>query len=328
MLFINIGKLTYAAHIIQNRSAAITKAACAIEGQRRWAVTGTPIQNRLTDLASLFQFLQIYPYSNPIVFDCEILRRWQTNDKEGCLRVKTLVNFITLYRTKSIINLPPRSDLVHYLDFNPAEHQLYENTRVRTQQVVEDAIGNPRKGIYINALQWLTKLRLICNHGKMQKMVDTTFAKGSWSPAKAQNAFESMLNVGNALCAMCGLNLADATLEDVSANATELPQPKLSECLHLVCGSCLTEETESAAATPTGTSISRSIPIATEVKRCSVCPEIVQCRGYKVSFTPVMSLPSASSPSKQLPIMSSQDTPTKILGLLASLKSFRSGEKR
>jgi SNF2 family DNA or RNA helicase len=296
------------AHIIQNRSAAITKATYALEAQHRWAVTGTPIQNRLTDLASLFKFLRIYPYSNLSVFDREILRAWQKNDNEGCLRVKSLVNFVTLYRTTAVISLPPRSDLVHYLDFNPAENQLYERTKIRTQQVVKDAIGNPRKGVYMNALQWLTQLRLICNHGTMhlQRLAETAYAKGSWSLSKAQDMFESMLDAGNALCAMCSLNLADATLEDVSANATELPQPKLSECLHLVCGSCLTEETESA--------------------RCPVCQPITHCRGYKVSFSPTVSSPSSSA--KALPTMSAEDTPTKVLALLASLKSFRLGGKR
>ncbi|KAG4441377.1 hypothetical protein IFR05_003134 [Cadophora sp. M221] len=288
---------------------------------------GTPIQNRLTDLASLFQFLQIYPYSNPSVFDREILRSWQKNDKEGCLRVKTLVNFVTLYRTTAVISLPPRNDLVHYLDFNPTETQLYKSTKIRTEQVVKDAIGNPRKGVYMNALQWLTKLRLICNHGTMQqqKMAETAFVKGSWTAIKAQTTFEGMLDIGNALCAMCGLNLA--TLEDVSANDTELPPPKLSECLHLVCGSCITEETDTAVSTPTAAPMSKVTLTAAETRKCSVCPEYVQCRGYKVSFAHATPPSGASSPSKKLPHMSAGDTPTKVLALLASLKTFRVGEK-
>lgn len=319
---------TIIAHIIQNRSAAITKAACAIGSQHRWAVTGTPIQNRLTDLASLFQFLQIYPYSNPSVFDREILRSWQKNDKEGCLRVKTLVNFVTLYRTTSVLSLPPRNDLVHYLDFNPAENELYENTKIRTQQIVKDAIGNPRRGVYMNALQWLTRLRLICNHGTMQqqRMAESTFAKGSWTASKAQTAFESMLDIGNTHCAMCGLDLA--TLEDISVNDSELPSPKLSECLHLVCGFCLTEETETPASTPPVIPAPKVTPTAAETRKCSVCPEFVQCRGYKVSFARVISPLAASSPSKKLPQMSAADTPTKVLALLGSLKALSEGEKR
>jgi hypothetical protein len=60
---------------------------------------------------------------------------------------------VTLYQTTVVISLLPRSDLVHYLDFNPAKNHLYESTKVCTQQVVKDAIGNPRKEVYINALQ-------------------------------------------------------------------------------------------------------------------------------------------------------------------------------
>jgi SWI/SNF-related matrix-associated actin-dependent regulator of chromatin subfamily A3 len=204
--------------------------------------------------------------------------------------------------------MPHRSDLVHYLDFSPAENRLYEETRIRTREVVNDAIENPQKGLYMNALQWLTQLRLICNHGTMhhQKMATAACARGSWSLSKAQEMFESMLDAGNAFCAMCSLNLADATLGDFSTNNTELPGPRLSKCLHLVCGSCLTEETGST--------------------RCPICQPIAHCQGYKVSFTPTVS--STLSLTKALPTMSSMDTPTKVLALLASLKSFRLGEKR
>ncbi|KAL5313424.1 hypothetical protein ACEPPN_019157 [Leptodophora sp. 'Broadleaf-Isolate-01'] len=157
-------------------------------------------------------------------------------------------------------------------------------------------------------------------------MAETAFAKGAWTAIKAQTAFENILDIGNALCAMCGLNLA--TLEDISANDTELPPPKLSECLHLVCGSCITEETDTAVSTPTAMSTPKVALTAVEMKKCSVCPEYVQCRGYKVSFAHATPSSTVSSPSKKLPQMSAGDTPTKVLALLASLKTFRVGEKR
>lgn len=120
---------------------------------------------------------------------------------------------------------------------------------------------------------------------QQQKMAETAFVKGSWTAIKAQTTFESMLNIGNTLCAMRGLNLA--TMEDISANNTELPPPKLSECLHLVCGSCITEETDTVSI-PTSTATPTPTPkvklTAAEMKKCSVCPEYVQCRGYKVSY--------------------------------------------
>ncbi|PQE05627.1 hypothetical protein CJF30_00007805 [Rutstroemia sp. NJR-2017a BBW] len=299
--------LTSIAHIIQNRSAAIAKATCDLEAQHRWAVTGTPIQNRLTDLASLFQFLRIYPYSNPLVFNNEIVRSWQDNDNDGFLRVKTLVNFVTLYRTTATISLPPRHDLVQYLDFSPNESDLYESTKTQTRRIVEDALGNPQKGVYMNALQWLTQLRLICVHGTMhrQKEATTASTRDSWSQFKAQEMFESMLDAGNAICAMCSLNLADATLKDVETNDSEIPRPKLSECLHLVCGSCLTEDKEST--------------------RCPVCQPIAHCLGYRVSFAPTE--PLVSETKETLPIMKPGEIPTKIVALMESLKSLKADDK-
>jgi SWI/SNF-related matrix-associated actin-dependent regulator of chromatin subfamily A3 len=159
----------------------------------------------------------------------------------------------------------------------------------------------------MNALQWLTQLRLICVHGTMhrQKEATTASARDSWSQPKAQEMFGSMLNAGNAICAMCFLNLADTTLKDVETNDTEIPRPKLSECLHLVCGSCLTEEKEST--------------------KCPVCQPIVHCIGYRVSFAPTESL--ASEIKEALPIIKSGEVPTKILALLESLRSLKSGDK-
>src|SRR5436190_22666645 len=105
----------------RDRATSNAKAVCALHAICRWAITGTPIQNRLTDLSSLVQFLQVYPFSDPKFFDAHISQPWRLHfDRKAILRLKTLVKFITLRRSKDRVDLPTRTDEIHYLDFNEA----------------------------------------------------------------------------------------------------------------------------------------------------------------------------------------------------------------
>lgn len=51
------------AHVIKSRASLTAKACYAIEADRRWVMTGTPIQNKLEDLFSLIRFLRVEPWS-------------------------------------------------------------------------------------------------------------------------------------------------------------------------------------------------------------------------------------------------------------------------
>ena len=51
------------AHTIKNAATEVNKACCSIIAERRWALTGTPIQNSLNDMQSLVKFLQHEPWN-------------------------------------------------------------------------------------------------------------------------------------------------------------------------------------------------------------------------------------------------------------------------
>ncbi|GJN01659.1 hypothetical protein PR202_ga18940 [Eleusine coracana subsp. coracana] len=51
------------AHMIRNRTSQVAKACWKLEAERRWCLTGTPIQNRIDDLYSYLCFLKYKPYS-------------------------------------------------------------------------------------------------------------------------------------------------------------------------------------------------------------------------------------------------------------------------
>ncbi|XP_020399227.1 DNA repair protein RAD16 [Zea mays] len=71
------------AHFIKDRRCNTARAVFALELECKWALSGTPLQNRVGELYSLIRFLQIFPYSYYFCKDCscEIL---DTSMKKQC----------------------------------------------------------------------------------------------------------------------------------------------------------------------------------------------------------------------------------------------------
>ena len=308
------GTNIWAAQTIQNQRTSVAQASCALHARHRWAVSGTPIQNKLSDLASIFKFLRVYPFGDPRVFDLEISQPWLRADQQGILRLKTLVNFITLCRTKAVVDLPKRFDQVHLLEFSPEENEIYESAKMRTAQLLDNAIAinYTQRGTYLNALKWLNALRLICNHGVMhskrglgQTSMEKAARCSTWSTSSAQTAFQDMLSAGVAICVGCSVDLAEATCDDFNSNTTELPKPRLSECMFLLCGSCL-------------------LRCHGDTSMSSACHHVPKCFSMEVSLT------SPVSPSqfrKVVPTMKPTEVPTKLRALLTDLGNCNDGEK-
>ena len=96
---------------IKNRNSRTSETARAIPRKRTWALTGTPIENRPEELASLYEFMEVIPPRGT-----PDLRQLMKLSKEFILR-----------RTKDLVmkDLPPRLDREEYLDLNPAQEYAY-----------------------------------------------------------------------------------------------------------------------------------------------------------------------------------------------------------
>lgn len=238
--------LTQTAHIIQNPQSQLARACCALRSSRRWAITGTPIQNKLADFASIVKFLQVHPYCVRNTFEEEIFKPWQNHrgtDAQGFLRLKTLVRAITISRTKTVVELPPRVDEIHRLNFTQPERQRYEAAKTQSRALLEDAISSGNQGYKtFNALRLLNILRLICNHGLL---VQSTLEKKSpqtpqgslavWS--LGPDSFYGNILGGAVSCSSCGANLLDDILEgSVSCGIENERQTALSE--QMICEQC------------------------------------------------------------------------------------------
>ena len=141
---------------------------CSLVAHCRWIVTGTPVQNRLTDLGTLLHFLRVHPFDDPGFFDREFIRPWKKDSDPSVLdRLRALVRFITLRRSKEVLHLMPRKDHVRRLQFSPSERELYDKIRTRTRDAFPELLRSQAatKVNYFDALVWIDNLRKTCNHG-------------------------------------------------------------------------------------------------------------------------------------------------------------------
>ncbi|OSS50669.1 hypothetical protein B5807_04674 [Epicoccum nigrum] len=150
------------AHIIRNHSASTAKAIARLKAWARWAISGTPVQNKLTDFLGLFIFLHFVPYNNPKVFDDEVSQLWRDNSVEDATKTfKKLLSSVMIRWTKAILDLPARTDTVLRIPFDAEEEEYYRCAEQPVIQSLDEFFG----GSLPNAIQQINKLRLICNLG-------------------------------------------------------------------------------------------------------------------------------------------------------------------
>lgn len=289
----------------------MARAACAVHATNRWAITGTPIQNRVSDFSSLLEFLKIHPFSIPKVFDDEIAKPWLKSADKDTTRMRKLVNCVSLCRTKRIIDLPKREDLIFHLNLSPEEQEHYDRAKERTWRKFDDALSsNPLKtGQYLNALTWLNDLRLLCNHGLVQSHRDVSKTHAitlqdtqAWNKSTANKAFEAIVCANEAICAVCG-NILSGGAGGLSDSGSG--RPHLSKCLTLTCGTCI-----------------RDSPSNKALQTCEHSPP---CKSVEVSWSPDVA-PGAKE--RNLPDIPEAQVPTKLRTLLNDLQKSPEGEKR
>lgn len=151
---------------IKNPKTAQTRAILKLSAQYRLALTGTPVENRLLDLWSIFNFL------NPGYLGKEAQFRksfeipiQKDNDRMKSATLKKLVEPLILRRVKtdpSIINdLPDKVEQKVYCNLTKEQASLYEALVKDVAEKINEVEGMKRKGLILSTLM---KLKQICNH--------------------------------------------------------------------------------------------------------------------------------------------------------------------
>ena len=151
---------------IKNAEAKQSRAVRQIEAQFRIALTGTPVENRLTELWSIMDFLNP-GYLGPKNF---FQRRFATpieryGDTASLKTLKSLVQPFILRRLKTdrsiIQDLPEKQEMTVFCGLSAEQAKLYQQAVDAALASLEEARGVQRRG---QILALLTRLKQICNH--------------------------------------------------------------------------------------------------------------------------------------------------------------------
>ncbi|RMZ75332.1 hypothetical protein DV737_g5352, partial [Chaetothyriales sp. CBS 132003] len=235
------------AHLIRNNQTKTAEAICELHADRRWAVTGTPIQNHVTDFVALLQFLRVAPYDQPAKFDNDIVQVWKDDPEAAVSRLKRLIICIGVRRTRRNIELPPCQAYDRLLRLNTAERQMYDQVQAEVNNMAfQHSLSQESKGRFIHALQGLNTLRLICNFGTLTNLKGFACHQQTclqWGPEEAQKAFNTLLSMGATKCTHCRADTAvskEASLDMLELTTAWDQQrlPEISRCGQVICGSC------------------------------------------------------------------------------------------
>jgi len=162
------------AQAIKNPATARAQAAFALNADARIVLTGTPVENRLLDLWSLFHFLNPGLLGTAKDFKARFLGPIESgSDPRVKAALSARIRPLVLRRTKAAVlrELPPRTESVLPVVLHEQEASLYEAIR---REALDELHGGAE---VMKILSWLTRLRLACCHPALAGRVEMPSSK-------------------------------------------------------------------------------------------------------------------------------------------------------
>lgn len=175
------------AQYIKNHSTAAAKAVKVIKSTHRFAMTGTPIENRLSELWSIFDYLMpgfLYSY--------EVFRREletpivKYKDEDASNRLRKMVAPFIMRRLKGDVlkDLPDKIEEIRYAKLETEQQKLYDAQVMHMKEMLESQETEDFQKSKLQILAELTKIRQICCDPEL------LFDKYNGSSAKRQACVE------------------------------------------------------------------------------------------------------------------------------------------
>lgn len=152
------------AQAIKNPDSQAARAAFGLKSKLRLALSGTPIENSLTELWSLMHFAVPGLLGGRSAFESRVAKPIQEQSKQALDELRKRIRPFVLRRTKSQVlsELPPRTEHVLRCELDPHERAVYDAVRATK---LADAIKSLREGSTVMmALEVLLRLRQASCH--------------------------------------------------------------------------------------------------------------------------------------------------------------------
>lgn len=151
---------------IKNMNTKQSKAIRRLQGSHNIALTGTPVENRLSELWAIFDFIYRGYLGSFSRFQEEYIAPIERDDSEAIKeRLRKKIQPFLLRRTKQDpalqLNLPEKLEQKEYCALTEEQAVLYESFIQETMHKLETLTGFERKGLI---LKMLNKLKQLCNH--------------------------------------------------------------------------------------------------------------------------------------------------------------------
>jgi SNF2 family DNA or RNA helicase len=155
------------AQMIKNPESQIAKVVHQLEADFKIALSGTPVENRLDDLWSQFQFLNPGLLGTLSEFQDEFASPIQRGDSDAAKRLRDRIRPFILRRLKRDVapELPPKTETVLYNELTQEERDVYDALLASTRQEVIHQLETG--GGVMAALELLLRLRQACCHAAL-----------------------------------------------------------------------------------------------------------------------------------------------------------------
>ena len=155
------------AQVVKNPEAGVSKAVRSLRSRVRLILTGTPVENRPLDLWSHFAFLNPGLLGNRKAFVAEYERPIAAGDEDAleAMRRRTLPFILRRSKAQVLDDLPPKEEIIRWIDLDPRQKSFYEGLRKDFAEQVGRVVAEKGfKNSAISILEALLRLRQAAIH--------------------------------------------------------------------------------------------------------------------------------------------------------------------